>query len=148
MAVMCIFTACSNKVNYDEYKTKIIGVWCSMDGPEFFQTDSADTDYYYAMEFTADNVMALHEPSKKYPGYVYRTPYELRDDIVMVGEDGSGRVRVAFDDEGNLLLTDGQGTKTYRHPTVAELGDVGIYPLDQDLYNQVVDYTESKEENK
>ncbi|MBQ5317088.1 MAG: hypothetical protein J6I96_06000 [Oscillospiraceae bacterium] len=145
MLALALFTACgSNKVDYEAYKTDIIGVWCDVDGPEYIPTADPETAFYYIIEFTDDNTMATHESSQKYPGYVLRVPYELRDDILVLGDDGQGRIRIGFED-GNLLITDGQGTHTYRHPTVEELGNAGVYPIDEELYQQVLQYMQEKE---
>ena len=142
---LVLFTACNSGGNaYADYGTKLVGVWCDINGPELIKTTDPDTDYYYIIEFTDDNVFATHESCAKYPGYVLRAPFELQDDLIILGEDKQGRVRIAFDENDNLLLTDGQGTHTFRHPTIAELGDAGVYPIDQTQFQQVAQYLEEK----
>ena len=145
MLTLVMFTACNNNKNkYEDYPAKLTGVWCDINGPELVNTMEPDTDYYYIIEFTDDNVFATHESCAKYPGYVLRAPFELNGDLIILGEDKQGRVRIAFDENDNLLLTDGRGTHTFRHPTVEELGDAGVYPIDKELFDQVADYLSAK----
>ena len=135
IAVMAL-AGCSKVPDYESYKTDIIGVWCSPDGPEYV-TD-VDDPYHFAIEFTEDK-MIFHSPSQRVPGYLEDTPYTLRDNYVILGENGDGTIMVSIEND-QLTITEGKGSTTYRRATTEELADAGILPIGADQYALVSEY--------
>ena len=81
--MMISLTACSSdkQKKYEQLKTDIVGVWCDIDGPEYFENEG--NPYYKLYEIDADN----YQKQLDYLGLLYGTDSEGHK----LNEDGSIR---------------------------------------------------------
>ena len=93
MALMLTFAACGqDKVDYEKLKTDIGGIWCDVNGPEYFENDG--DPYYQIYEFTSGGKLAYHIITPSIASY-YDFNYTLRDNFLDI--DGN-MCKVSVDD--------------------------------------------------
>lgn len=137
MTLMLSFAACGqNKVDYEKLKTDIVGVWCDINGPEYFENDG--NPYYQLYEFTGDGTLAYHIVTPDIASY-YDYQYTLRDNFLDV--DGN-MCKVSVDDNDILTMTNDNGDTKYRRMSMEEVCNFGVTYLDEDNYAAQLDYTD------
>ena len=142
LAVMALFTACGEdkKVDYEKLKTDIVGIWCDINGPEYFENDG--DPYYQLYEFTSDGRLAYHSVFPYISQYV-DIQYTLRDDFLDV--DGA-MCKVSVENDV-LTMKNDNGTSQFRRMTVEEVCNFSVVYLDQDNYYAQIDYTDAFTKN-
>ena len=138
LAVMALFTACGEdtKVDYEKLKTDIVGIWCDINGPEYFENEG--NPYYQLYEFTGDGRLAYHTITQYIAQYV-DVNYTLRDDFLDV--DGA-MCKVTVEND-ILTMKNDSGTTQYRRMTMEEVCNFGVVYLDSDNYMAQIDYTDA-----
>ncbi len=134
-AIMLVLTGCnSNTKKYEQLKKDIVGMWCDINGPEYFENEG--NPYYKLYEFTSAGEIIYHTPMASGSFYTEDT-YELRDAILVVGEGGMCRVNIEND---VLTMTYNEGASQYRRMSIEEVSNFGCYYIDDALYEQQLDY--------
>ena len=94
--MMISLTACSSdkQKKYEQLKTDIVGVWCDIDGPEYFENEG--NPYYKLYEFTSEGGLIYHTPMAMGSVYTEDT-YEISDDFLTVGNGAKCRIEIDND---------------------------------------------------
>ena len=134
--LMLTLAACGkDKPDYEKLKTDIVGIWCDINGPEYFENDG--NPYYQIYEFTSDGTLAYHTITQYLAQYV-DIKYTLRDDFLDV--DGS-MCKVSVEDD-ILTMKNDSGDTRFRRMSMEEVCNFGVVYLDPDNYQKQLDYTE------
>ncbi|MCI7497802.1 MAG: hypothetical protein SOT68_01585 [Oscillospiraceae bacterium] len=142
MALMLTFAACGqDKVDYEKLKTDIVGIWCDVNGPEYFENDG--DPYYQIYEFTSGGKLAYHIITPSIASY-YDFNYTLRDNFLDI--DGN-MCKVSVDENDILTMTNDNGDTKYRRMTMEEVCNFGVVYLDEDNYHAQIEYTDAFTKN-
>ena len=134
--MMISLTACSSdkQKKYEQLKTDIVGVWCDIDGPEYFENEG--NPYYKLYEFTSEGGLIYHTPMAMGSVYTEDT-YEISDDFLTVGN--GGKCRIEIDNDVLTMIYNG-GSSQYRKMSMEEVCNFGVYYIDADNYQKQLDY--------
>ncbi|MBQ5331637.1 MAG: hypothetical protein J6K92_00025 [Oscillospiraceae bacterium] len=136
LMLMITLSACGkDKPDYEKLKTDIVGIWCDINGPEYFENEG--NPYYQIYEFTADGTLAYHTITPTIAQYVDVT-YELRDDFLDVG---GALCKVSLEND-ILTMKNDIGTTQYRRMSMEEVCNFGVIYLDSDNYAKQREYTD------
>ncbi|MGN0638663.1 MAG: hypothetical protein ACI4J0_09860 [Huintestinicola sp.] len=135
--LMLSLAACGgeDKPDYEKLKTDIVGIWCDIEGPEYYENNG--NPYYQLYEFTSDGKMAYHQITQTLATY-YDYQYELRDNFLDI--DGQ-MCKVGVEDDV-LTLTNNNGDTRLRRMSVEEVCNFGVVYLDSGNYNKQLEYTD------
>lgn len=134
--LMLSLTACGqDKPDYEQLKTDIVGIWCDINGPEYYENDEGA--YYQIYEFTSDGTLAYHMIFQNVV-YYYDYQYELRDNYLSI-DDAMCKVSMEND---ILTMTNDNGDTKYRRMSMEEVCNFGVVYLDADNYNKQIEYTD------
>ncbi|MCI7767010.1 MAG: hypothetical protein MSJ26_03385 [Oscillospiraceae bacterium] len=134
--LMLTLTACGkDKPDYEKLKTDIVGIWCDINGPEYFENDG--NPYYQLYEFTSGGVLAYHTITPEIAQYV-DVNYTLRDDFLDV--DGA-MCKVSVENDV-LSMKNDSGTTQLRRMSMEEVCNFGVVYLDSDNYQKQLEYTD------
>ena len=114
--MMISLTACSSdkQKKYEQLKTDIVGVWCDIDGPEYFENEG--NPYYKLYEFTSEGGLIYHTPMAMGSVYTEDT-YEISDDFLTVGN--GAKCRIEIDNDVLTMIYNG-GSSQYRKMSMEE----------------------------
>lgn len=134
--IIITLPACSSnkQKEYEQLKADIVGMWCDINGPEYFENEG--NPYYKLYEFTSNGGIIYHTPMAAGSFYTEDT-YELRDNFLTVGQGGMCRVSVEND---ILTMTYNDGESKYRRMSIEEVSNFGAYYIDNDNYQKQLDY--------
>lgn len=133
--LMLSLAACGqDKPDYEKLKTDIVGIWCDINGPEYYENDG--NPYYQLYEFTSSGKMAYHQITPVLATY-YEFPYELRDNFL----DIDGQMCKVSVEDNVLTMTNNDGNTKLRLMSVEEVCNFGVVYLDTDNYNKQLEYT-------
>ncbi len=135
-ALMLTLAACGqNKQDYEKLKTDIVGIWCDINGPEYFENDG--DPYYQIYEFTSGGMLAYHIITPNIASY-YDFSYELRDNFL----DIDGQMCKVSIENDILTMTNDSGDTKYRRMSMEEVCNFGVVYLDSDNYYKQLEYTD------
>lgn len=137
-ALMLTLAACGqDKPDYEKLKTDIVGMWCDIEGPEYFENEDGSSPYYQIYEFTSSGVLAYHIITPNVASY-YDYKYELRDNILDI--DGQ-MCKVAVEDD-ILTMTNNNGDTRFRRMSMEEVCNFGVVYIDSGNYEKQLEYTD------
>lgn len=140
-ALMLTLAACGqDKPDYEKLKTDIVGIWCDIEGPEYFENDG--DPYYQLYEFTSGGVLAYHIVNPSIASY-YDYQYTLRDNFLTI--DGM-MCKVSVENDV-LTMTNDNGDTKLRRMSMEEVCNFGVVYLDSDNYMAQIDYTDAFKKN-
>ena len=140
-ALMLTLAACGqDKPDYEKLKTDIVGIWCDISGPEYFENEG--DPYYQLYEFTGSGKLAYHIITPEVASY-YDFTYELRDDFL----DIDGQMCKVSVENDVMTMTNNNGNTQYRRMSMEEVCNFGVVYLDDDNYMAQVEYTQAFSKN-
>lgn len=135
-ALMLTLAACGqDKPDYEKLKTDIVGIWCDIEGPEYFENEGSP--YYQIYEFTSSGILAYHIITPSIASY-YDYQYELRDNFLDI--DGQ-MCKVSIEDDV-LTMTNNNGDTKFRRMSVEEVCNFGVAYIDSGNYQKQLEYTD------
>ena len=130
------FTACGkDKPDYEKLKTDIVGMWCDINGPEYFENEG--NPYYQIYEFTSDGRLAYHTITPIVAQYI-DVKYELRDNFLTVD---SSMCKVSVENDV-LTMTNDAGNTQFRRMSMEEVCNFGVVFIDSGNYEKQLEYTD------
>ncbi len=137
-AMLLVLTACgSDKPDYEQLKTDIIGVWCDVDGPEYVPMEDESLSYYRMYEFTENDRLIYHMPDSFYGSYYTESAYSITDDIMTVDEKSRCKISIEND---ILTMTYNDGYSQYRRMTPVEAYEYGAICIGEAAYAELDEY--------
>ncbi len=119
LAALFLFAACGKdteeKPDYGYLKEDIVGVWCSLDGPEFIE--NGDWKFYIMWEFCEDGRLIYHKPYDGYSGFDEHS-YEIKDNLLVVDNEAGCYIEVK---DNILTMTNDNGATEYRRMGIDEV---------------------------
>lgn len=138
---MLTLAACGqDKPDYEKLKTDIVGIWCDIEGPEYFENDG--DPYYQLYEFTSSGKLAYHIVNPSIATY-YEFKYELRDNFL----DIDGQMCKANVEGDVLTMTNDNGDTKFRRMSMEEVCNFGVVYLDDANYLAQIEYTDAFTKN-
>lgn len=135
-ALMLTLAACGqDKPDYEKLKTDIVGIWCDINGPEYFENDG--NPYYQIYEFTSGGVLAYHTITPDVTQYV-DVKYEIRDNFLTVD---NSMCKFSIEDD-ILTMTNNNGDTKFRRMSMEEVCNFGVVYIDSGNYEKQLEYTE------
>lgn len=140
-ALMLTLAACGqDKPDYEKLKTDIVGIWCDINGPEYFENEGSP--YYQLYEFTGSGKLAYHIITPDIASY-YDCTYELRDNFLDIG----GQMCKVNVENDVLTMTNDSGNTQFRRMSMEEVCNFGVVYIDDDNYMAQVEYTQAFSKN-